>query len=76
MKEHMTETTRQTTYVNHPEDAVRFQQRMMMALTRKTSGLRTEEAVDDMLREQKHFIYLNVARMIQGTLNGQDTNQL
>jgi hypothetical protein len=29
-----------------------------------------------MLREQKHFIYLNVARMIQGTFNGQDTNQL
>jgi hypothetical protein len=39
MKEHLTETARQTTYVNHLEDAAQFQQRLMMTLTRKTSGL-------------------------------------
>jgi hypothetical protein len=76
MKEHLTEIARQTTYVNHLEDAARFQQRIMMTITRKTSGLRTEEAVNEILRDQKQFIYLNVARMILGTLNGQDTNRL
>jgi hypothetical protein len=76
MKEQLTETARQTAYINHLEDAARFQQRIMMTITRQTSGLRTEEAVNESLREHKEFIYLNAARMIQGTLNGQDTNRL
>ena len=44
-----------------------------MTITRQTSGLRTEEAVNESLREQKQFIYLNAAKMIKGNSNGQDT---
>jgi hypothetical protein len=76
MKEQLTETARQTAYINHLEDAARFQQKIMMTITRQTSGLRTEEAVNESLREQKQFIYLNAAKMIKGNSNGQDTNRL
>jgi hypothetical protein len=78
MKGQLTDTARQSAYVNSLEDATRFQQRMMMTVNRQTSGLRTEEEVIKSLREQKtiQFIHLNTAKMIKDNSNEQDTNRL
>ena len=78
MKEQLTDTARQTAYVNSLEDAARFQPRIMMTINRQTSGPRTEEEVTESLREQKtiQFIYLNTAKMIKDNSNEQDTNRL
>jgi len=76
LQENLSEKYRQITYVTRREDATRFQLRLMLTLTRKTTDLKTEEAVEDHLRGQKHLIYSEVARIIRGTLNETDTNQL
>ena len=78
MKGQLTNTARQTAYINSLEDATRFQQRMMMTVNRQISGLRTEEEVIKSLREQKtiHFINVNTAKMIKDNSNEQDTNRL
>ena len=76
LQENLSEKDRQITYVTRREDATRFQLRLMLTLTRKTTDLKTEEAVEDHLRGQKHLIYREVARIIRGTFNETDTNQL
>ena len=78
MKGQLTDTARQTAYVNSLEDATRFQQRMMMTVNRQISGLRTEEEVIKSLLEQKtiQFINANTAKMIKDNSSEQDNNRL
>lgn len=77
-KGQLTDTARQTAYVNSLEDAARFQQRIMMMVIRQTSRLKTEEEVTESLQEQKtiQFIHLNIAKMIKDNSNEEDTNRL
>ena len=55
MKEQLTDTARQTAYVNSVEDATRFQQRIMMTINRQTSGLRTKKKSPRVSEDRRRF---------------------